>query len=126
MNSLSHEGYIKLQSPLKKALIDPRSDVLLEADSASGIYLSIDELQHASSMAKIRGFGDEVYLSIQSAEFSQALIHIYNLSGATVYSEQFWVDTGELREVELPKLPSGMYIVSIRTNNGVQLLKYIQ
>ncbi|MFN5094504.1 MAG: M1 family aminopeptidase [Ignavibacteria bacterium] len=126
MNSLSHEGYIKLQSPLKKAIIDPRSDVLLEADSASGIYLSIDELQHASSMAKIRGFGDEVYLSIQSAEFSQALIHIYNLSGATVYSEQFWVNTGELREVELPKLPSGMYIVSIRTNNGVQLLKYIQ
>lgn len=126
MNSLSHEGYIKLQSPLKKALIDPRSDILLEADTASGMYVSMDELQHTPMMAKIRGFGDDMYLSIQSAEYSHALINIHDLTGATLFTEQCWVNTGEFREVELPKLPTGMYIVSIRTNHGVQLLRYIQ
>lgn len=126
MKSLSHEGYVQLQSPFKKAIIDPRSDVLLEADTASGMYLSIDEMQQTPTMANIRSYGKDSYLSIQSTVYSHVQMQIHDITGSHIHSEQFLVNSGELREIKLPQLITGMYIVTIRTNSGVHMLRYVQ
>lgn len=119
----SHEGFIKLQSPLVKAIIDPNSDVLMETDTVSGSYLSIEESM-PTMQAYIRGFGDEQYLSIKSSIEEQVSILIHDIRGSLIHSDNISIASGELIEKKLPHFNSGMYIVSIRSTKGVIGLRY--
>jgi len=121
----SHEGFIKLQSPLVKAIIDPNSDILMETDTISGSYLSIKE--HSSPIqAQIRGFGEEHYLAIHSDIDEQVSIMIHDLRGSLIHNEHISVSSHQVYEKKLPHFSSGMYIVSIRSTKGVIGIRYLQ
>lgn len=121
----SHEGFIKLQSPLVKAIIDPNSDILMETDTISGSYLSIKE--HSSPIqAQIRGFGEEYYLAIHSDIDEQVSIMIHDIRGSLIHNEQISVSSHQVYEKKLPHFSSGMYIVSIRSTKGVIGIRYLQ
>ena len=126
MKTKVHEGFISLKSPLKKAIIDPRSDVLMEADTVSGVYLSVEKDKEKSTMAEIRGFADNSYLSIHAKESSNVMMTIHDIRGMQLYSNRFFIHAGEFNEIELPYFASGMYIVSIRTENGVHALRFVR
>jgi hypothetical protein len=121
----SHEGFIKLQSPLVKAIIDPNSDVLMETDTVSGSYLSIEESMQ-TMQAYIRGFGDEQYLSIKSGIDEQVSILIHDIRGSLIHSDNISIASNELIEKKLPHFSTGMYIVSIRSTKGMIGLRYQQ
>jgi aminopeptidase N len=125
VNSSMHEGFIKLQSPLVKAIIDPESDVLMETDTISGTYLSIEETT-TPLQAHIRGFGEEHYLSINSEIDEHISVMIHDIRGSLIHHEQFAVASHQLNEKKLPNFNSGMYIVSIRSTKGVIGIRYVQ
>jgi hypothetical protein len=77
-------------------------------------------------MAEIRGFGDNSYLSIHADKSSNVMMTIHDIRGMQLYSNRFFIHAGEFNEIELPHFASGMYIVSIRTENGVQALRFVR
>lgn len=125
MNGASHEGFVQLKSPLQKAIIDPNSDVLMETDTVSGTYLSISE-SLPMMKASIRGLGDDHYLSLSSIIDDQLSIKIHDIRGMLVSSETISIGAQEMMEKKLPHLSSGMYIVTIRSRDGVIGLHFLQ
>lgn len=126
MKSSILEDIVLLPSALKKAIIDPKSDVLVEVDTASGVYLSVDEQMKSPLSAEIREFGEDSYVSIFTSEYSTMSLTIHDIRGSQVYAFNASMQPGEMKEIKLPHLTTGMYIVTIRTEHGVQTLRFLQ
>ena len=126
MKTANHEGFVQLQSSLKKAIIDPRSDILMESDSASGVYLSVEEQEIPRQMAHIRRFGNDSFVSLHSLQSEEGTLSIVDIRGSQLYSEPFSLQPKEMKEIKLPHFISGMYIVLIRTRTAVQPILYVQ
>jgi aminopeptidase N len=120
-----HEGFVQLKSPLVKAIIDPNSDVLLEADSISGTYLSVKE-SIIAPQAQIHTIGNQHFVSINSMMDEQLTIIIHDIRGRQVHSELLSIGSYQKLEKKLPQLDSGMYIVTIRSQQGVISLRLLQ
>ncbi|MFM7340772.1 MAG: hypothetical protein ACKO2H_11735, partial [Bacteroidota bacterium] len=86
MKSSILEDIVLLPSALKKAIIDPKSDVLVEVDTASGVYLSVDEQKKSPISAEIREFGEDSYVSIFTSEYSTMSLTIHDIRSSQVYA----------------------------------------
>ena len=74
--------------------------------------------------AYIRGFGDEQYLSIKSGIEEHVSIMIHDIRGSLIHSDNISIASTALIEKKLPHFSSGMYIVSIRSTQGMISLRY--
>ena len=99
--------------------------MLIETDTISGNYLSITE-SLPKMKASIRELGEEHYVSLMSDIDDELFIQIHDIRGMLHFSESISIRPQEMMEKKLPHFSSGMYIVSIRSRNGVMALHYLQ
>ena len=60
---------------------------------------------------------NEIYIQNQT-DFTNAIIEISTLSGNMVYSKELTQSKNKYLRIKFPKLPAGIYIVSIHTSSN--------
>lgn len=65
-------------------------------------------------------------MSVSFAKTTNATVEIYNSIGSLVYNNNFNVNKGDVKDVNLNSLSSGIYMVKVKTNEGVYSNKIVK
>jgi Zn-dependent metalloprotease len=128
------------------AIIDLNSDKITPAGNASafitgsanwGVWYALGERDFTAAgdvtedalllKAAPNPFSDKLQLQFELQEASEAMISIYDLTGKLRFEWSESLDSGiQTKEIDFSGLPSGAYLVQLRTNNTVGVLKVLK
>lgn len=121
---VTHAGEPVSLSPIVQSLLD----LDFEVDDDGNVSTDVETIAWLNSFQVAPNpANDNVFLEIGSPENRSAAIHIHNLTGQTVYSEQISLNSGsQTFEINLSQFTGGVYFVSLQSEKAVVTRKLIK